>query len=239
MRLRWSTKQMSRPLNMATVWPPWMTMRCLHPTVSHLLILVPRMPLRKNQSKPKQPAWPIQQFCMNVGQQPPPNIYTPTQQQHMSNNCFGRRNSGSSGRGNGSGNFPQQPTWFGGSGAGAQQPTRPPKPPSIRRIGTTAQHMVAMLKTGTQAQRVGIGARHTILMQPVPTSWVDWSPEYTRPSYRWRVAALHPPVVAPSSSSAHSNTHQGHTTQPKARLPHPRSLEECNLPAAPTTSGRP
>jgi hypothetical protein len=70
----------------------------------------------------------IQQFCMNVGQQPPPNIYAPTQQQHTSNNRFGRRNGGGSGRGSGSGNFPQQPTWFGGSGAGAQQPTCPPNP---------------------------------------------------------------------------------------------------------------
>ncbi len=70
----------------------------------------------------------IQQFCMNVSQQPPPNIYAPTQQQHTSNNCFGRHNGGGSGRGNGSGNFPQQPTWFGGSRAGAQQPTHPPNP---------------------------------------------------------------------------------------------------------------
>jgi hypothetical protein len=68
----------------------------------------------------------IQQFCMNVGQQPPPNIYAPTQQQHTPNNRFGRCNGGGSRRGNGSGNFPQQPTWFGGSGAGAQQPTCPP-----------------------------------------------------------------------------------------------------------------
>jgi hypothetical protein len=70
----------------------------------------------------------IQKFCMNVGQQPPPNIYAPTQQQHLSNNCFGRCNGGGSRCGNGSGNFPQQPTWFGGSGAGAQQPTCPPNP---------------------------------------------------------------------------------------------------------------
>jgi hypothetical protein len=52
----------------------------------------------------------IQQFCMNVGKQPPPNIYAPTQQQHTSNNCFGRCNGSGSGRGNCSGNFPQQPT---------------------------------------------------------------------------------------------------------------------------------
>jgi hypothetical protein len=180
----------------------------------------------------------IQQFCMNVGQQPPPNIYAPTQQQHTSNNHFGRCNGVSSGRSNGSGDFPQQPTWFGGSKAGAQQPTRPPNPYiSIGRIGTSAQCMAVMLKTGTQAQRVDIGTRHTILTRPVPTSWADWSPECTRPSYRRCMDALHPPAIAPSSSSAHSNTHQGHTTQPKARLPHPHSLEECNLPAAPTTNG--
>ncbi len=70
----------------------------------------------------------IQQFRMNVGQQPPPNIYAPTQQQHTSNNRFCRRNGGDSGHCNGSGNFPQQPTWFGSSEAGAQQPTRPPNP---------------------------------------------------------------------------------------------------------------
>jgi hypothetical protein len=70
----------------------------------------------------------IQQFCMNVGQQAPPNIYTPTQQQHTSNNHFGRCNGGGSGRGNGSGDFPQQPTWFGGSRAGAQQHICPPNP---------------------------------------------------------------------------------------------------------------
>jgi hypothetical protein len=112
-------------------------------------------------------------------------------------------------------------------------------PTSVRRIGTTAHLMAMTLKTGTQAQRVGIGAQHTILTRPVPTSWADWLPECTKPSYCRRVAALHPPVIAPSSSSAHSNAHQGHTTQPKARLPHPRSLEECNLPAASTTNGRP
>ena len=36
----------------------------------------------------------IQQFCMAVGQQPSPTSYAPTQQQHMSNNCRGRRNGG-------------------------------------------------------------------------------------------------------------------------------------------------
>jgi hypothetical protein len=74
----------------------------------------------------------IQQFCMAVGQQPPPTIYAPTQQQHMSNNCHCRRNGGGhkggSGSGNGSGGIPQQPTWFSGNGAGAQQPPCPPTP---------------------------------------------------------------------------------------------------------------
>ena len=42
----------------------------------------------------------IQQFCMAVGQQPPPNIYAPTQQQHTFNNRHKRRYGG--GHGNGS-----------------------------------------------------------------------------------------------------------------------------------------
>ena len=77
----------------------------------------------------------IQQFFMAVGQQPPPNIYAPAQQQHTFNNRRNRRNGGGHGDGgtggsNGGGgvSFPQQPTWFGGNGAGAQQPTRPPTP---------------------------------------------------------------------------------------------------------------
>jgi hypothetical protein len=53
----------------------------------------------------------IHQFCMAVGQQPPINIYAPTQHQRTSNNRGIRRNGkgqggGRSGRGN------QQPTWF-------------------------------------------------------------------------------------------------------------------------------
>ena len=36
----------------------------------------------------------IQQFCMAVGQQPPPNIYAPAQQQHTFNRCRDRRNGG-------------------------------------------------------------------------------------------------------------------------------------------------
>jgi len=57
----------------------------------------------------------IQQFCMAVGQQPPPNIYTPSQQQPTFNNRRNRRNGGGQGNGgtgsnnNGSGvgSFPQ------------------------------------------------------------------------------------------------------------------------------------
>jgi hypothetical protein len=74
----------------------------------------------------------IQQFCMAVGQLPPPTSYAPTQQQHMSNNCRGRCNGGGHdggyGGGNGGGSFPQQPTWFGGNGAGTQQPSFLPTP---------------------------------------------------------------------------------------------------------------
>ncbi len=41
----------------------------------------------------------IQQFCMAVGQQPPPSIYAPTHQQHTFNNPHGRRNGGGQGSG--------------------------------------------------------------------------------------------------------------------------------------------
>jgi hypothetical protein len=77
----------------------------------------------------------IQQFCMAVGQQPPPNINAPSQQQPTFNNRRNRCNGGGHGNrgtggnnGGGGANFPQQPTWFGGNSAGAQQPTRPPTP---------------------------------------------------------------------------------------------------------------
>ena len=70
----------------------------------------------------------IQQFCMAVNQQPPPTIYAPPQQQQHNNRRSNNRRNGGSGGANGTGSFPQQPTWFGGNGAGAQQPTRPPMP---------------------------------------------------------------------------------------------------------------
>ncbi len=69
----------------------------------------------------------IQQFYMAVNQQPPPTIYAPPQQQQHNNRRSNRRNGGSGGA-NGTGSFPQQPTWFGGNGAGVQQPTHPPTP---------------------------------------------------------------------------------------------------------------
>jgi hypothetical protein len=71
--------------------------------------------------------------AMAVGQQPPPNIYAPAQQQHTFNNrrdrCNGRgHNNGGAGGGNGGGSFPQQQAWFGGNGASTQHPMRPPTP---------------------------------------------------------------------------------------------------------------
>jgi hypothetical protein len=69
----------------------------------------------------------IQQFCMAVGQQPPSNIYAPTQHQRTSNNHGIRRNGKGQGSG-GSGGGNQQPTWYGFGGAGAQQPSRAPTP---------------------------------------------------------------------------------------------------------------
>ena len=70
----------------------------------------------------------IQQFCMAANQQPPPTIHAPPQLQQQHNNRRSNRRNGGSGGANGTGSFPQQPTWFGGNGTGAQQPTRPPTP---------------------------------------------------------------------------------------------------------------
>jgi hypothetical protein len=77
----------------------------------------------------------IQKFYMAVGQQPPPNIYAPSQKQPTFNNCRNRCNGGGHGNGGtggnnggGGGNFPQQPTWFGGNGAPPQQPMPSPTP---------------------------------------------------------------------------------------------------------------
>jgi hypothetical protein len=184
----------------------------------------------------------IRQFCMAVGQQPPPTIYAPTQQQHMSNNCCGRRNGGGHdggyGGGNSGGGFPQQPTWFGSNGAGAQQPSFPPTPhkrwknwnychthgsnvDDAHTSATCGNHGPTHNPNVSHANITGgstAGMHKTILL-----SVVGRKPP--------------PPPVAPSSSNSHSNAHQVHTTPLKVQMPHPRILEQSNLPVAPTTSG--
>jgi hypothetical protein len=67
----------------------------------------------------------IQQFCMDVGQQPPSSIYAPAQQHCMFTNPSKCNGGGqSSGRG-----FLQHPTMsFGGTGGGQQQVLCPPTP---------------------------------------------------------------------------------------------------------------
>jgi hypothetical protein len=73
----------------------------------------------------------------------------------------------------------------------------------------------------------------TTQMQAAPTSWVDQSPECTRPSCPRLQAALHP-IVAPSSNSTLSNVRPMPTTLLKARLgnnqPLPHSMAECHRP---------
>jgi hypothetical protein len=70
----------------------------------------------------------LQQFCMAVGQQPPKNIYTPTQQQRPFNSGRSRHNGGG-GRGGGGYFVPQQPTNHGfGGGAPGGGTARPPTP---------------------------------------------------------------------------------------------------------------
>ncbi len=137
----------------------------------------------------------------------------------MSNNRRGRCNGGGHdggyGGGNGGGGFPQQLTWFGDNGAGAQQPSFPPTPYNTGKIGTTATPMAATWTTPTQAQHVAITARPTIPMQAVPTSWAAQLPECARPSCRQHVAASHPP---PSPLATATPT----ATPTRCILPHPR-----------------
>ena len=169
----------------------------------------------------------IQQFCMDVGQQPPPNIYAPAQQQHTFNNCCNRRNGGGHGNGgtggsNGGGgsSFPQQPTWFGGNGAGAQQPTRPPTPyKRWENWNSCHTHGGDVDDTHTSASCGNQGPTH--------------NPNATRANIMGgSIAGMHkttlpsacgctpPPPVAPSNSNVHSNTLKCHTTLSWAR---------CNL----------
>ena len=124
---------------MDTAWPPWMMMDTSY---GKSLANFGAAYAAKQESIKSQATTMatmqgqltnIQQFCMAVGQQPPRNIYTPPQQQRTFNNRRDRRNGGGhsyggTGGGNGGGSFPQQPAWFGGSIAGAQQSTRPPTP---------------------------------------------------------------------------------------------------------------
>jgi hypothetical protein len=51
--------QMAVPASQHGYGMAWMMTHCLHHTASHLRILVLRTPPRKNQSRPKQPAWPL------------------------------------------------------------------------------------------------------------------------------------------------------------------------------------
>jgi hypothetical protein len=161
----------------------------------------------------------IQQFCMAVGQQPLPNIYAPAQQQHTFNNRRNRRNGGGHGNGGtggsnggGGGSFPQQPTWFGGNGAGAQQPTCPPTPyKRWENWNYCHTHGGDVDDTHTSASCRNRGPTH--------------NPNATRANIMGRsIAGMHktilpsacgrtpPPPVAPSNSNVHSTTHQWHTT---------------------------
>jgi hypothetical protein len=183
----------------------------------------------------------IQQFCMAVGQQPQSTSYNPTQQQHMSNNRRGRCNGGGHdggyGSGNGGGGFPQQPTWFGSNGAGAQQPSFPPTPYNrwrnwnychTRGGNMDGAHTSAMCDNrgpthNPNASRVNVMGGSTAGMHTT-----------ILPSARGRKP---PPPIVPSSSNFHSNAHKVHTTPPKVQMPQPQILEQSNLPVAPTASG--
>jgi len=94
----------------------------------------------------------------------PRNIYTPPQQQRTFNNLHDRRNGrghsyGGTGGGNGGGSFPQQPAWFGGSIAGAQQSTHPPTPYKRWENWNYCSAHVGDIE----------GGQHTTQMRPAPT----------------------------------------------------------------------
>jgi len=167
----------------------------------------------------------IQQFCMAVNQQPPPNIYAPSQQQPTFNNRCNRCNDGGHGNGStggnnsgGGGNFLQQPTWFGGNGAGAQQPTRPPTPYKhwkkwnyCQTHGGDADDTHTSPSCGNRGPTHNVNATRANIMG----GSIAGMHKTILPS-----ACDHTPV--PSSSSVHSNTHQRHTTLSRARA-------RCNL----------
>jgi hypothetical protein len=157
----------------------------------------------------------IQQFCIAVNQQPPPTIYAPPQQQQHNNRRSNRRNGGSGGA-NGTGSFPQQPTWFGSNGAGAQQPSRPPTPyKRWENWNYCSTHGGDVDDSHTRMTCGNRGPTH--------------NPNTTRANIMGgSVAGMHksilpsacgrtpPRPVAPSSSSAHSDSHRCHTTLCKA-----------------------
>jgi hypothetical protein len=181
----------------------------------------------------------IQQLCMAVGQQPPPNNYAPAQQQHTFNNCRDRRNGGGHNNGggggggvNGGGSF-QQPAWFGGNGASTQQPTHPPTPyKRWENWNYCHTHGGDVDDTQTSASCGNRGPTH--------------NPNATRAANAnmmgGSIAGMHktilpsacgrtpPPPVTLSSSNAHSNAHQCHTTLSKAQR---------NLVVARTVCGQP
>jgi hypothetical protein len=104
----------------------------------------------------------LQQYCMELQQQPPPATYAPQQQQH------GRRGS--------------LHCTFQGSGGGriariysrqrrANIRCSPPRFSSATRIGTTVGCMVATLTTTTPAGRARSRDHRTILLQRGQTQW--------------------------------------------------------------------
>jgi len=102
----------------------------------------------------------IQQFCMAVSQQPPPNIYAPAQQQHTFNNrhnrCYGggHGNNGTGGSNGGGVSFPQQQSGMVVTMPARNNPHILPLPTSIGKIGTTAIRMVVTWRTPTRAHCV-------------------------------------------------------------------------------------
>jgi hypothetical protein len=96
----------------------------------------------------------IQQFCMSIGQQPPPNIYTPAQQQNTFNNRCDRHNGEATTALSlavamavaiSHNNQPGLAT----AGPARNNPIVLPLPTSVGRIGTTAIPMMATLMMPT------------------------------------------------------------------------------------------
>jgi hypothetical protein len=102
----------------------------------------------------------IQQFCMAVGQQPPSNIYAPTQHQGTSNKRGIRRN----GKGQGGGE----------SGGGNQQPTWCTPTPYKQWENWNYCHMHGGdIEDCHMSATCGNPGRCTTRTQPAPTWWAD------------------------------------------------------------------